>query len=477
MGAAIHPALVSLWGHPDSTREEHFVCSGVFVQARTVLTVAHVFDAHAQVWVRPLVGSLQAYPLVGEVHRHPQLDAALLQIEQMPPKARVLEMDGGASYEPTTQAYSLNGFFEGDAETAQALTVVKFDAASHRYLTTPRHPKGHSGSAVCRAGRLWGLTTEHYLDPTTDRGCAIAVHQLWPGWLDGLLGVAAAASRSPPGTTIGQRSVLVEDLRSSLAAVFLRPAINSQAAVAMLDGIPRLVQRELAADGPDLGKRLVQALLTLARQLADVIEGQPLNLTPKDRQALKQCLCAAMGCAARLCLDLDKLPAGSALEFVIDIAANTDEGATLAARRQPHHAWKTSKQHGIHALADDYVLKPGIEIGEGQDAQRDLARLVLAREDPTGRVPDKVTDDMLHKLRGFLHNEADEGRTRFFVVRPADLQKFSAELQAWTLQLGVGLIVRRDNDGRLFLYEEDLLLGKLQAFLRVFDEHPGWRSA
>ena len=476
MDVAIHPALVSLWGHPDSTHEQHFLCGGVFVQARTVLTVAHVFDDHAQVWVRPLEGSLQAYPVVGGVRRHPRLDAALLQIEQMPPKASVLTLDTSEGYEPTAHAYTLNGYFEGEMETPQALTITKFDAPNHRHLTTPRHPKGHSGSAVCRAGRLWGLTTEHYLEPTADRGCAIAVHQLWPGWLDGMLGMAAVPSRSTASSTVGQRAVLVDELRSSLAAVFLRPAFNNQSAVPMLDGIPRLLQRQLAVDELDLGKRLVQALITLARQLADVMEGHALNLTPKDRQALKQCLCAAMGCAARLCLDLDKLPAGSALEFVIDIAANTDEGATLAARRQPHRAWKTSKQHGIHALADDFVLKPGIEIGEGKDAQRDLARLVLAREDPTGRVPDQVTEDMLHKLRGFLHNEADEGRTRFFVVRPADLQKFSAELQAWTLQLGVGLIVRRDNDGRLFLYEEDLLLGKLQAFLRVFEEHPEWRA-
>lgn len=474
MDVAIHPALVSLWGHPDSTHEQHFLCGGVFVQARTVLTVAHVFDDHAQVWVRPLEGSLQAYPVVGVVRRHPRLDAALLQIEQMPPKASVLTLDTSEGYEPTAHAYTLNGYFEGEMETPQALTITKFDASNHRHLTTPRHPKGHSGSAVCRAGRLWGLTTEHYVEPTADRGCAIAVHQLWPGWLDGLLSVAAPWS--PPRASDDQRTLLIEDLRSRLNNVFLRPALSGQGVVPMQDGIPRLVNRELALDTPDLGKRLVQALLTLVRQLTDAIEGQSLNLTPKDRQALKQCLCAVMGGAARLCLDLDKLPAGSALEFVIDIAANTDEGASLAARRQPHHAWKTSRQHGIHVLADDYLLKPGIEIGEGQDAQRDLARLVLAREDPTGRVPDKVTDDMLHKLRGFLHNEADEGRTRFFVLRPADLQKFSAELQAWTLQLGVGLIVRRDNDGRLFLYEEDLLLGKLQAFLRVFEEHPEWRA-
>lgn len=474
MGIAIHPALVSLWSHPDSTREAYFLCGGVFVQARTVLTVGHVFDAHAVVWVRPLEGSLQAYPVVGTVSRHPALDAALLQIEQMPPKARVLALDASASHEPTAHAYSLNGFFEGEVETPQALTIVKFDAANHRYLTTPRHPKGHSGSAVCRAGHLWGLTTEHYIEPTADRGCAIAVHQLWLGWLDGLLDPAAMAPASVPRPADDPRSALVEELRSRLTKVFMRLAFKDQATMPMRDGIPGLLQRELAADGPDLGKRLVQTLITLTRQLAEAIEGQAVSLTAKDRQSLKQGLCAAMGCAARLCLDLDKLPAGSALEFVIHIAANTDEGATLAARRQPHQAWKTTKHHGIHALADDYVIKPGIEFGEGGDAQRDVARLVLAREHPTGKVPDTVTEDMLHKLRGFLHNEADEGRARLCLLRPADLQKFSAELQAWVLQLGVGLIVRRDNDGGLFLYEEDLLLGKLQAFLRLFEENPEW---
>jgi hypothetical protein len=46
---------------------------------------------------------------------------------------------------------------------------------------------------------LWGITIAHYVDPTTDRGCAVAIHQLGAGWLEGRPG-AVQTEPQPDGT-------------------------------------------------------------------------------------------------------------------------------------------------------------------------------------------------------------------------------------------------------------------------------------
>lgn len=204
MADDLRPALASLWRSRTSTAETDFLCSAAFVGPGLLLTAGHVFEDRpaAEVFVRPAVDATLAYPITA-LQRHGELDAALVRIERHPPGARVLPVQ----IDPTVQpgdACTLNGYFEGRLETGLPLRVLNWDPAARWFVIAPRQPAGHSGSAICDGDRLWGLSVEHYVDPTVDRGCAIALHQLWRGWLQALLPApppTAATSAAAPAPT------------------------------------------------------------------------------------------------------------------------------------------------------------------------------------------------------------------------------------------------------------------------------------
>jgi len=186
MTHAIETSLVSLWGNKYSTNPKHFVCGGVFVGKARILTAKHAFYGRtpAKIWIRPYADATQTYPILGEVYLCADLDVALIHIESMPSGAMALKIDH--INDSNSGAYTLHGYFEGRVECRQKLTALSFNPHDRVYVTSPKFPKGHSGSAVCRAGRLWGLAIAHYTDPNIDRAAVIAVHQFgdWLGrWI------------------------------------------------------------------------------------------------------------------------------------------------------------------------------------------------------------------------------------------------------------------------------------------------------
>jgi TIR domain len=178
---AVRSALVSLWKHAASTAKAHFVGTGVFIANATILTVAHAVKPGRPIWVRPVADAAQAYPIKGDPVCDATFDAALITLESMPPHATVLPLDPAErSFDATSSAYRLVGFFQGQEQAPWPVSVSSFEAQAMppRYLTTPKHPVGYSGAPLVRKGRVWGLVHEHFADPNTGFGCAVAVHQL-----------------------------------------------------------------------------------------------------------------------------------------------------------------------------------------------------------------------------------------------------------------------------------------------------------
>lgn len=176
-------SVVSLWKHPTDTDRSHFLCGGVLVGPRHVLTVAHVFDNCPTLWVRPNNGELQTYPIVGNARRHPRRDAALIELEVAPAHTVVALCDRSTPFEAAKDAFRLTGSFRGQLEPAQDFRILNFDATSGLHFTNLKQPKGHSGSAVSLSGYLWGIASAHFDDPNIHRGCVLSVAQLWDGFL------------------------------------------------------------------------------------------------------------------------------------------------------------------------------------------------------------------------------------------------------------------------------------------------------
>lgn len=181
-GLARH-SLVSIWRDQSDSKIDYFECSGVFVGNGIILTVKHAFKDKEERWVRPYADAAQTYPIIGTPILHPDLDAALICIEQMPFGSMSAILDVSNDINSTAQSLSLNGYFEGRCETAYPVQWLSFDAYERYHILSVKQPKGHSGSGLANGDRLWGITIGHFSDPNIDRGCAISIKQLWT-WLE-----------------------------------------------------------------------------------------------------------------------------------------------------------------------------------------------------------------------------------------------------------------------------------------------------
>lgn len=156
-----------------------FACSGFFVAPGFIVTAAHVLDRGVDLWARAEAGATTAYQISSEDHKHDHLDVALLRIGTMPDRAICLAPLLDPSLPPDLRLY---GYFEGDREAGQAVTVLSFDGGNAHYRISIKQPEGQSGSPLCLGDRVWGMAIRHYTDANIHRGCALACHQFWTGF-------------------------------------------------------------------------------------------------------------------------------------------------------------------------------------------------------------------------------------------------------------------------------------------------------
>jgi hypothetical protein len=486
---SVRSALVSLWAHPTSTEERAFLCCGAFVAPCTVLTVRHIFEKHKNVWLRPLAAGPTSMAMQPPAELHPTLDAALVRIESMPPHATWMTCDSTPQFDTVPNSYKMWGYFEGREHAPLDVSVQAFDALANpaRYTLAPKHPAGYSGAGIVRAGRLWAIATEHYVDPNINLGCAIGVHQIWQDWLQPRLAVTAATSPQPSSARLADsealRTSIANDLVVALTRVFEHPAVRGFTSIDIEgNGVPRSILPILSgARSPthrrDTGARLVASVFHLARDLTNDIDAQLISLPAGGKRYLRQRLTEAMGRAARLCLNPARLQAADVLDQTLLVSARSERQAMLVARTSPEKSWSIQTGSGLPRVVDRHVLSPTIEFGEGDDARRELARLLYAREHPTNYVPDKLSEPELSELRTWLFSEKTEGRTRCLVMRSSGTAVFGESVRAWLAAMGVGLIALTDDQSaELFWIEEEELFGVILAFLQRFEQNAVWKD-
>jgi len=477
----IRRALVSLWSHGHDDSKASFLCSGVFIGPRVVLTVKHVFEGRSQgdVWVRPQVNRSPALAIDETVRFHPRLDAAIVRIASAPPDARHIELDRHESHR-RGDVYRLSGYWQGDPQVELKREVTNWVEAKAWYATTPVHAKGMSGGSLCIDGRLWGLMTEHYVDALIDRGCSVAMHQLWDGFLDGIEGLGTSAPEprvSPQPAAL--RVQLRNDFTQQIKQLFGRAPLASWAwADPLVEGIPHAVARVLASDDRQLGEQLVSLLSNLVDDLVQSLNDCEIELKGPDPDRVKRLLMHSMGLAARLCIAPEEAEIYAAARGRLDVAASTVEGAMVAVSKRPELGWEASRDPAAPYVKDRRAMSGGLEFGEGDDQRYGLASLIASMpskdQNPTGEQRRVRTMEQLSWLRGYLNNERDKHRGRCLVLMPQ--QELAADMVEWLDDLGVRVLVLRSDQPSAFWFDEGLLLGKIQGFLHAIAAHAVWKN-
>ena len=481
MGFEIQRALVSLWSHGSDDSEKNFLCSGVFIFPGVVLSVKHVFDGRkaGRVWVRPQVNRSPALAIAGPITFHPKIDAAWFRIASAPPEALVVELDRSHSHR-RGQAYQLSGYWAGKPQVDLPHAVTNWDDGSLRYDTTPVHPVGMSGGSLCIEGRLWGLMTEHYVDPLVNRGCAIAMHQLWDGFLDGIERLATPASvargSAQPAALRGQ---LKREFTQEIKQLFGRPPLSAWPwALPLVDGIPDRFAKALAIDDQQLGERQVSLLRNLVTALVQSLNEGEVELRNTDPHRVKEHLMRSMGLAARLCIDPEKAESYATAQGLLDVGARTVEGAMVAVNERPELGWEPGRDATAPYVKDSRAATSGLEFGEGDDQRYGLASLIASMpsktHNPTGEPRRVQTDAELDRLRAFLTDEREQHRGRCLVLLPQ--QELAADTVAWLRHLGVVVLALKMDQPSVFWFDEVLLLGKVQGFVHAIAAHPVWKN-
>ena len=464
----IAQALVRFWDHPHNRDPRlNYVCSGVFIAKNRILTVEHAFDGGRTLWAEPRFAG-QAYALVGSRSTHPRHDAACVDIEVMPANARWLELDPTTQHAQLSTDCTLDGFWRSGEEHVR-VQVLNFAPDKNWFITTPKHPQGHSGSALCHLGKVWAIAVEHFADPNTDRGCVLAIQQLWHGWLDALVPGPAVVHVDPPPPVSDARKVTVAQLRTVVHRLFSHDLAGTQPFVELVDGLPKLLAEALAQADPKVqGSRAAEAVIRTAEALLASIKRAELTLAVHSRLPVRDALFEAMGRAARLCLDLDRLPGSIDADTHVIVPARLPEGATLALRASAHKCWALDLSDGISRLRDPRLQRVRLELGEGQPRLDAMTRLAYRSVAVGGTVPVDISDDALMWLRGELNNLRLNDQTHCFIVS----HSYAADqaMQDWAQHYNVCLIALQPAAGLpIFLMEEALLLGRVKHFVSLFD--------
>lgn len=471
MSEQITKALVSFWSHPTDTGKQHFVCSGVFVKPGWVLTVKHAFLERSPVslYVRPNTGDLQAYPLQEAPLLHPELDAALVRIKVPPTGATCLTFDYRTEEELVHGQTQLFGFFEGRLEKELPTQILNFEAEGRYYVSSPKHPVGHSGSPLCIGSKVWAVASAHYLDGNTPRGCFISAGQL-RSWLDDLL--AGLVEKAGPPSTTASLSERLKALRTALVNAFAHIKPEPGSGLKLHEGLPLALHQALADDNEKTGEACLDALRGLLEQLNDEISSGQLGFGAGGREKFRLAMQVALAAAGRACLNLSCVQqAGDAHQ----IPADTSQGAALAVRQEPHKSWVSGERWGLPALLDRHTFELPQELGEGDYAKTDIARGLYVSLSPTGQVPASVSKDLLLHLKGLARVEAKKGQQRFLVLKREDTKLLDPALRAWVKDMNLGLLELKGDDGRLFWFAEPELLATLQDLWHTLNQPP-WHT-
>lgn len=233
------PAIVSLWrtaelppAEPPELRDRAFLCGGLRLDQRHILTVRHIFNdcqTGQEVYVRLIAGKEGSAParLLG---CHARYDAALLQLTTPAPLDGPPAIETRATVAHHGKPAALHVIDPKNYGVASPPNygIGNFDDGTGEYGLTPEDAHGHSGGIVVVEGRIIGLLSRRVERQPLCR--AVALHLLWP-WIVTCAPDLKAVQPPPPRDVVagGLSPALLERVRERISKRLESPDLTNLA--------------------------------------------------------------------------------------------------------------------------------------------------------------------------------------------------------------------------------------------------------
>lgn len=463
MAAAV-PLVVSLWGSKDKQR---FLCSGLLLTGRYILTVRHAFKGWPDqdpVYVR-LIDGVDGDVPARVIQRHPDRDAAILELVTAvgPITSPDLDTRGDRSFDGlgvTLRVIDPDSF---GRSSPTSYSVANFDHATGHYVLTPQNARGHSGGVVEVQGQVIGLLSQR---TRTDPLCrAVAMHLLWE-WIQETIGLAATpagpAAPPPTGPLSPAYRALVAKVRERVRRRLATTPDTQVLARAWGDDPLAGFDPEVPAAA--LKDQLKTLLFGLHRGTDDCRPDWKRLAEPQVRE-LKQDCRAILSELTKLTVNPAADP--SALEAAaaapperLHLAcafSGTGDVVFCALADIPHLLTRRERRRDIAASSGVHIddLLPS---GQGEDLRQEILKklwIEVMADTLPGRIEGRDYDLLLARIK---NRRARDGR-RYFLAGPGPRDWCArSDYQCWADELHLGLVLYEEGAcSRLLLDEPDLI--------------------
>lgn len=472
---SLKSAMVSLWKDKHNREEKNFLGTGVFIAPRCILTVKHIAKTQD-----PLFAISYTSVLASQIRRvecHEELDISLIWLVDHPADAKTIQVDDSAVY--PGDSVEIGGYFEGQYESPSDAIVKKFSPDDRHYLVDIKQPVGYSGSPVGVGGKVKGVVCRHYEDKNVHRGCFIAVNQFIE-WLNPHIGKASISIASKNEQPIDSSALerIHKQARSKIREALSGNSLRLFNGLECDDkGVPRVIREALEHDANTVGKKSMGAILQVVNGMRLALEDDQVQLTPKEKSAIRKKIKELLGWATHLCVGKGGAHYVSTRNFVdLKIPLDRPAGATMVVGTPRYESWKVEQRSGLAMLEDEHVIDASIEFGEGEDVKKGIAKLVAASFAVEGNFNGDVDRKLLNHLQGEAEVAVQKGKERFVVLTSQSDSSVNSEIRQWIRSnLGIGCIELTgfEPECGLLTVTEGYLLNLIKSVLQELSQ-PEW---
>ncbi|MGB0128515.1 MAG: trypsin-like peptidase domain-containing protein [Rhodocyclaceae bacterium] len=460
---AAAPHIVSFWRDKE---RQHFLCSGLLLDGRHVLTVAHAFENLSEGGAAfvSLVPGRDGAVSVSLMQRHQTLDAAIFKLnEEVAGLAPIIfcerneDLAGRAIclhvVDPDTHNYAKPANY----------AVSNYDSEHREYVVTPESAQGYSGGVVECGGRIVGLLNRRVQGEPLARAISIEALRPWIAWV----------VDTPPELRGGGEQTF-EAFRALVGGEILSRLAN--------DGTSLLREQGRFAGEPTALTPLArsarfQKLIVSLHDATSACLDQWKTHSERRRQAIKDDCFVILGELIKLAVD-KQLAQGDRVRvcaaspdrmFVACRKVGTAVAVYCALRDVPLVV--TRAADGTDLAGRSIVNLGSLAQGVGADAERDTYRAVWLAVKGSPVPAQLDAQDFVDILRDAIEMERELfGNPSPLIVAEAPPEWLeNGGLATAAGQLKIGLVLREADDCPLLVVTEARLINLICKYLTLLE--------